>query len=157
EALARLAARGGGLAALHWAVGTKAAEPIAPFVKLFGGCHGGPDRKYQVVETDLHVAPHPLTAGIGNFRIRDEFYYQLKFPSPPDGLVPLVTATIDGQPQTVAWAYQRADGGRSFGFTGLHFDDNWQREEYQRLVTQAVRWTLKLPAGSPVEAGRTPR
>ena len=51
DALARLAARGGGFIALHWAMGTKSAEPIEPFLKLLGGCHGGPDRKYRVVET----------------------------------------------------------------------------------------------------------
>ena len=157
EAFTRLAARGGGLAALHWALGTRDAEPIASFVKLFGGCHGGPDRKYQVIETLLRVSEHPITTGIGDFSIRDEFYYRLKFPAHTTGLHPLLTATIDEEPHTVAWALERPDGGRSFGFTGLHFDDNWQRPEYQRLVTQAVRWTLKFPPDSPDEVGRKPR
>ena len=48
QALRRLAKRGGGLAALHWAMGTREAGPIKDFVDLFGGCHGGPDRKYKV-------------------------------------------------------------------------------------------------------------
>jgi hypothetical protein len=75
EALARLAARGGGLVAIHWAMGTKAAEPIEPFLKLFGGCHGGPDRKYQVVETELRPAEprHPIAAGIEPLQLREEF------------------------------------------------------------------------------------
>ncbi len=73
EALARLAARGGGLVALHWALGTKAAEPIGPFLKLFGGCHGGPDRKYQVVDTALRFVdtPFPLRHASEPFRVRD--------------------------------------------------------------------------------------
>lgn len=147
EALVRLAQRGGGLAALHWALGTKSAEPIEPFLKLLGGCHGGPDRKYQVLETDLHrVDPtHPITSGLADFRAHDEFYYRLKFTSDA-GLQPLVQAMIEGERHTVAWCWQRPDGGRSFGFTGLHFHDNWQRPEYRSLVRQGVLWTLGVEA-----------
>jgi type 1 glutamine amidotransferase len=147
DAFAKLAARGGGLTAIHWAMGTKAAEPIEPFLKLFGGCHGGPDRKYQVVETELRPAEprHPIAAGIAAFPLREEFYYRLKFVRAAPPIRPVLQATIDGQAETVAWAWERADGGRSFGFSGLHFDDNWQRAEYRRLLTQAVRWTMKLP------------
>ncbi len=149
EALARLAARGGGLVALHWALGTKAAEPIEPFLKLLGGCHGGPDRKYQVVETELRIADpgHPITAGLTNFRARDEFYYQLKFVEPRGQIRPILQATIDGRSETVAWSWERPDGGRSFGFTGLHFHDNWKQAAYRKLIFQATLWTLKLPGG----------
>ena len=147
EALAQLASRGGGFVALHWALGTREGEPIAPFLKLFGGCHGGPDRKYQVVRTELRpVAPaHPIAAGIAPLQLRDEFYYRLKFVDATPGIEPVLQATIDGQPETVAWAWQRPDGGRSFGFSGLHFDDNWQLPEYPRLLKQAVLWTMKQP------------
>ena len=34
---------------------------------------------------------------------------------------------------------------RSFGFSGLHFHDNWQQADYRRLVAQGVLWTLKQP------------
>jgi type 1 glutamine amidotransferase len=147
EALTQLASRGGGFVALHWAMGTREAEPIAPFLKLFGGCHGGPDRKYQVVRTELRPAApaHPITAGIAPLQVRDEFYYRLKFVDATPGIEPVLRAAIDDQPETVAWAWQRPDGGRSFGFSGLHFDDNWQIPEYPRLLKQAVLWTMKLP------------
>jgi len=52
---------------------------------------------------------------------------------------------IDGHEETIAWAWERPDGGRSFGFTGLHYHENWRREEYRRLVAQGVVWTLKKP------------
>jgi type 1 glutamine amidotransferase len=147
EALARLAARRGGLVGIHWAIGSKAAEPIGAFLKLFGGCHGGPDRKYQVVETQLHVVDpsHPIVHEVNDFRVRDEFYYRLKFFTPREAIRPILQATIDGQPETVCWTFERPDGGRSFGFSGLHFHDNWQRPEYRTLVSQAVLWTLELP------------
>jgi hypothetical protein len=44
-----------------------------------------------------------------------------------------------------AGPWDRPDGGRSFGYVGLHFHANWQRAEYQRLVTQAILWALRLP------------
>src|SRR5262249_23221676 len=39
------AKRKAGLSVLHWGMGTKDAKNIDAFVDLFGGCHGGPDRK----------------------------------------------------------------------------------------------------------------
>lgn len=144
DAFARLASRGGGLVCLHWGMGTRTAEPIEPFVALFGGCHGGPDRKYAVVETQLSVASpdHPITRGVSDLTARDEFYYRLKFAKPADAVTPILRAVIDSQPETVAWAFERPDGGRSFGFSGLHFHDNWRREEYRRVVAQGVLWTV---------------
>jgi hypothetical protein len=55
---------------------------------------------------------------------------------------------IDGKAETVAWAWERPDGGRSAGFSGLHFHENWKLPEYRRLMTQAVLWTTKLPVPS---------
>ena len=155
EALARLAARGGGIVALHWAMGTKDAKNIDACLQLVGGCHGGPDRKYKVLETDAVVADdkHPITAGIKDFRVRDEFYYRLKFVK-AEGLRPLLRVRIDDNAETVAWCWERPNGGRSFGFSGLHFHDNWRLPEYRRLIAQGVLWTLKknIPKdGLPVE------
>ncbi|MBX3411994.1 MAG: ThuA domain-containing protein [Pirellulales bacterium] len=147
DALSKLAARGGGLVALHWAVGGKEAQYLPGYLRLLGAAHGGPDRKYQKLETDIEVADssHPVTQGIENFRLYDEFYYQLKLQPPAEAIVPLLRARIDGEPQMVAWCWDRPDGGRSLGFGGLHFHKNWQREEYRRLVAQGILWTLKMP------------
>jgi len=147
EAFSKLAKRGGGLVVLHWAMGTREAEPIENFVKLAGGCHGGPDRKYAVVETKLEAddAKHPILAGIGTFTAKDEFYYRLKLAPAETRVTPLLHATIDGKKEMVAWAWDRPDKGRSFGFTGMHFHANWRLPEYRRLVSQGVLWTLKMP------------
>jgi type 1 glutamine amidotransferase len=148
DALRQVAARKGGLVVLHWGMGTRDAKYIDDFVKLFGGCHGGPDRKYKVLETEAKVADasHPVVRGVaGKFRIKDEFYYRLKMVRAQTGLTPLLRVVIDGNDETVAWAWTRPDGGRSFGFSGLHFHANWDREEYRRLVAQGVVWTLGLP------------
>ena len=146
KAFEALAARGGAVSVLHWGMGTKDAENIAPFTAIFGACHGGPDRKYKFLETDVAVADHAIAQGIKDFRLNEEFYYALKTAKNADDLQPVLRAQIDGNWEMVAWAWQRPDGGRAFGFTGLHFDKNWERPDYQRLVRRGVLWTLdKLP------------
>ncbi|HTN76191.1 MAG TPA: ThuA domain-containing protein [Pirellulaceae bacterium] len=146
EAFTQLAQRGGGLMALHWATGTKEARDVAGFQQLLGGCHGGADRKYKFLETEVTVADkkHPITQGIDDFTIKDEFYYRLKFIEPQRGLTLLLNAKIDGEAYPFCWAWERPDGGRSFGFTALHYHENWRRVEYRRLIGQAALWTLKL-------------
>jgi type 1 glutamine amidotransferase len=144
-ALKAAARRGAGLSVLHWGMGCKDAEYIDGFVALLGACHGGPDRKYQVVEADATPVKHPVTTGLSPFRVKDEFYYRLKFAKPEGSVQPALTVKIDGEPHTVAWTWERPGGGRSFGFSGLHFHENWNRTEYRRLVGQGVLWTLKMP------------
>jgi type 1 glutamine amidotransferase len=156
EALGAVAKRGGGLAGLHWAIGTKEAKYIDPYLQLLGGCHGGPDRKFQVLETDVEPADpkHPICAGLKPFRVKEEFYYKLKFVKSDKPITPVLRAKIDGEMETVCWAWERPDGGRAFGFSGLHFHDNWKLPEYRRLVAQGVLWSMKLPIpekGLPVD------
>jgi type 1 glutamine amidotransferase len=155
EAFQRAAKRKAGLVGLHWGIGCKDAKFIDDYVALLGGCHGGPDRTYQVVETDVTPADKsPVAIGISPFRVKEEFYYQLKFAKPEGSVKPALTAKIDGEQFPVAWTWERPDGGRSFGFSGLHFHENWKRPEYRRLVGQGVLWVLNVPIpdkGLPVE------
>jgi type 1 glutamine amidotransferase len=162
EAFTKLAERGGGFTGIHWGIGTKDAKNIEPFVKLFGACHGGPDRKYKFTdfEVTLPGAEHPICSGLKPFGVNEEFYYTLKRAGPAAGkLTPLaeINAAAAGDvsgstststaptPLMVSWAFERKDGGRSFGFSGLHYHRNWEREEYRRLMTQVVLWTMKVP------------
>ena len=54
-----------------------------------------------------------------------------------------------GEPQILAWACERPDGGRGFGFTGGHFHRNWGNDDCRKLVLNAILWTAKVevPAG----------
>jgi hypothetical protein len=152
EAFEKLAARGGGLSVIHWGCGTKDAKNIEPFTRLFGACHGGPDRKYKF--TDFSVAlpngEHSICSGIKPLELNEEFYFALKR-STLDGskLTPLAEITNLPEATTmesrmVSWAYERPDHGRAFGYTGLHYHKNWDREECRRLVVQGIAWTMKL-------------
>jgi len=147
KAFQKLAVRGGGFTVIHWGMGTRDEKNIEAFANLFGGCHGGPDRKFKVVDAEVNVvdAKHPITAGLKDFTVHEEFYYALKQPR-AGGVKPLLHAVIEGKPEMVSWAWERPDGGRSFGFTGLHFHENWKRDDYRRLMAQGILWTAKVPA-----------
>jgi type 1 glutamine amidotransferase len=47
----------------------------------------------------------------------------------------------DKQPQHMAWACNRPDGGRGFGFTGGHDHWNWGHNQFRKLVLNAIVWT----------------
>lgn len=156
------AKRGGGLGVLHWGTGTRVAEPIVPFVQLFGACHGGPDRKFKDFDQVLPQwtnTEHPILRGLKPFDspVKEEFYFALKQASKTGGvtladsesaITPLLRIPVEDVSGTVAWCWERPDQGRSFGFTGLHFHENWKHETYRRLIGQATLWTLKrdIPA-----------
>jgi hypothetical protein len=54
-----------------------------------------------------------------------------------------------GMPEHLAWACQRPDGGRGFGFTGGHFHWNWGCDSFRTAVLNGIVWTagLEVPAG----------
>ena len=51
--------------------------------------------------------------------------------------------------ETIAWAVERKDGGRGFGFTGGHFHQNWGLEDQRKMVVNAILWAgkIKSPSG----------
>ena len=155
KAMSDLAARGGAIVALHWAIGSVDGRYVPGHRERIGAVHGGPDRKYIFTKKPypVEVMPHAITTGLDDFQLRDEFYYRLK-QSEKGNLAPLLIVPIEGNAEMVAWAYERPDGGRSFGFSGMHFHQNWQILECRRMIAQALLWTLKLPipeGGLPVE------
>src|SRR5947208_14180905 len=58
-----------------------------------------------------------------------------------------------GKKQVMAWAYERPDGGRGFGFTGLHKHSNLGDDNMRTLLLNAVAWVAKLPV--PADGIRT--
>jgi hypothetical protein len=155
-ALDDLMARGGGVVALHWAIGGQEAKFIPFHLKLVGGCHGGPDRKYTFGEADLKlVAPdHSIARATQGLHLKDEFYYQLKW-AKEGKITPILSATIEDVPnQTIVWAFERPDGGRSAGFACLHELKTFGVTSLRRMVAQSVLWSVKLPVpegGLPVK------
>ncbi len=100
---------------------------------------------------------HPITRGVKPFDITDEWYFNIRFAPESKQVIPILEATPPdsvrkteaakehpGREEILAWAFDRADGGRSFGFTGGHFHKNWGDENFRRLVVNAILWTAKL-------------
>ncbi|MGA2742130.1 MAG: ThuA domain-containing protein [Bryobacteraceae bacterium] len=151
--LGKLMKRGVGLACLHYAVEVPGDHGGMELLDWIGGFYRRPYSQNPVSDVELtQTAPaHPISRGWDSFRSTDEWYYRIVFHK-DDGkddkrLVPILTAMLPKdapEQETVAWALERADGGRGFGFTGGHFHHNWGLEDQRRLVVNAILWTAKI-------------
>ena len=54
----------------------------------------------------------------------------------------------NGRDEILAWAVERPDGGRGFGFTGGHFHKNFANDDFRTLVLNAILWTAKVEVPS---------
>ena len=108
-------------------------------------------------KADIRMPDHPITRGVGPFSIQDEWYYNIRFDPEMKGITPILKATPPdntrgtpeakkhpGREEILAWAFERANGGRSFGFTGAHFHKNWGDPNFRRVVVNAILWTAKV-------------
>ena len=114
---------------------------------------------------------HPISRGVGPFSAKDEWYFFMRFADGMKGVTPILSAVAgadtmkrhdgphEGNPevrasvakgdaQVVAWAFERADGGRGFGFTGGHFHRGWSIDAQRMLVLNAILWTAKAEVPS---------
>lgn len=165
--------RGCGLCLIHWSTFVpkeKAGDKILEWVGGYFDYQSGPAKngwysKIQTVTVKATPGRHPITAGIAPFEVKDEFYYNLRFRERDPRLVPVLTVPMKGEgEQTVAWAVERQDGGRGFGFTGGHFFDNWRNDNYRKLALNAILWTAQVPVPEegvksefPKELGAAPK
>jgi putative heme-binding domain-containing protein len=169
ETLKRQMDRGCGLVAIHWTVFVPRHRGGDEFLEWIGGYfdyESGPGprnwySKIQTAETTCKpaLATHPICRGLAPFALREEYYYNLRFRPKDPRLTPILTTPIPGEAsdQIVAWAVERAGGGRGFGFTGGHFFDNWSVEPLRRMVLNAILWTAhaEVPASGVQTAPST--
>jgi type 1 glutamine amidotransferase len=164
-----LAKKGVGLAMAHYGVEVPKEKGGAEFLRWIGGYF---EMNYSVNptwEASFEKLPeHPITRGVKPFKILDEWYYNMRFA--PSGVTYILTATPPestregkdsthggnptvrankGRAEHLAWAVERADGGRGFGFTGGHYHKNWGDENFRKLFLNALVWVAKaeVPAG----------
>lgn len=141
--------KGAGFACLHFAVDVPAERGGPEFLEWLGGYYEFRYSKNPV--SDVEVTPatpgHPISRGWGAFRARDEWYHRIRFREGDRRVTPILTAMLPMEApnrEVIAWATERADGGRGFGFTGAHFHHNWGIPEFRRLVVNAILWTAKV-------------
>ena len=109
-------------------------------------------------KAEIRTLPdHAITRGVEPFTIQDEWYYNIRFEPHMKGVTPILKATPPdntrgtpeakkhpGREEILAWAFDRANDGRSFGFTGAHFHRNWGDPNFRRLVINAILWSAKI-------------
>ncbi len=154
--------RGTGVVVLHQASTVPADDTELGLQRWLGAMRPGMfDRATELVQ--LTPAPHEVTRGLAKFTYRDEFYPTLRFSGARKALSPLLRAPLHpdfregrflvlGKPtvSTVAWAFERPGGGRSFGYTGAHYLAAFDEPGVRKLLLNAMFWTARLevpPAG----------
>jgi len=159
--VAKQIARGCGFATFHFS--TFAPDKYAPQVLDWTGGYfdwetDGKRQWYSAINTldtavEVVAGEHPIGQGLEPVKLREEFYYNLRFATDRQGVIPLwrVPAIEGREPdgRVVAWARQRANGGRGFGTTCGHFYDNWKQAQFRKLVLNSLLWTAhaEIPPG----------
>jgi len=161
QVLGRQMERGCGLVAIHWSVFVPNDRGGPEFLEWIGGYfdyQSGPEpqkwfSKIQTAQTRPRPASpeHPVSRGLAPFDLREEYYYNIRFRENDPRLVPILSTPIPGEDkeQVVAWAVERENQGRGFGFTGGHFFENWGVPSFRRMVLNAILWTahVEVPDG----------
>lgn len=159
---------GAGLVVLHQAVDIPE-DHAADFKEWAGavwqkdiGCRGHWDMSFPPFAKVRHEA----MSGVAPFTApHDGWLYNLHFAE--KNVTPLLTGTVPdtsrstadakahaGRAEVIAWVHERANGGRSFGFTGCDLHKNWELEAQRRLVVNGILWSagVKVPEkGAPVK------
>jgi hypothetical protein len=163
-----------GIAMLHYGVEVPKGKPGNYMLDWIGGYFEtfwsvNPHWKAEFKE----LPKHPITRGVKPFFMDDEWYYHMRFVDGLKNVTPILTATPPdstrrkgrdahganehvrarmGMSEHVAWAYERPDGGRGFGFTGGHWHWSWASDDFRKLVLNSLVWV----AGAEVPAGGVP-
>lgn len=89
------------------------------------------------------AATHPVLAGVSRFTCRNDKQQIYKFGKPCDGVRVLMTGSNGTTTQPVAWIRESLSGrpGRVF-YTSLGLTSDFAQADFQRLLTQAVFWTM---------------
>jgi hypothetical protein len=163
----KLMKRGVGLVCIHYAVEVPNGGAGEAMEEWTGG-YFAPNWSVNPhwTATYKHLPQHPVTHGVHPFTINDEWYYHMRF-LPQGEVTPILTdlppksslnrpdgthsgnpavraAIAKGEPQTMAWARERPDGGRGFGITGGHFHWNWGNDNFRKLVLNAIVWAARV-------------
>lgn len=180
ERIQQLTDRGTGIVCIHYGVETVKGDAGDAFLKWTGGYfepHWSVNPHWTANYKTL--PEHPIAQGVKPFRINDEWYYHMRFLEGMPGVTPILTdlppdstlrrkdgahsgnphvrkAVAAGKVQHMAWARQRPDAGRGFGFTGGHYHWNWGNNDFRKLVLNAIAWTAHAEVPKEGVPSKTP-
>lgn len=168
DTIGALMKKGVGFVCLHYAVEPTLQKGEKEFLDWMGGCFEINRSVNPTWIANYDKLPnHPITRGVNPFKTMDEWYFYMRFRDGMESVTPILTAVApastmnrpdgehegnpavraavkNGEPQHMAWACERADGGRGFGFTGGHYHKNWGNDDVRKLVLNAILWTAKV-------------
>jgi len=164
-----VAARGAGLGFAHYGVEVPAGPPGEAMHRWVGGYYETNYSVNPMWKPAFDKFPnHPITRGVGPFATHDEWYFNMRWASEgaKGRMTPILVATpsdevrkgpyvsprgpydhiiaASGRPETMMWVFERAGGGRSFGFTGGHTHANWGDPNQRRIMLNALLWIAKV-------------
>ena len=172
--------RGAGFGAIHYGVEVNKGEQGDNFLNWMGGYFETFWSVNPMWNPEVNIiGNHPMARGVKPFTIPDEWYYHMRFAKDMKGVTPILSAIAPvntvhfkegeepnahggnadalkavqaGEPQHLAWAYERPDGGRGFGFTGFHKFANLADDSFRTTLLNGVAWIAGLevpPQGVP--------
>lgn len=146
ENLAKFTKRGGGIVVIHTAAVSN--DPVW-WKSVIGGAwiqgktkwHEGP-MALHYSEKDKPGGAHPITLGAVDFKMDDEFYYNMDIS--PDVRVLADTDTGDGDPkiQPQMWTYEK-DNYRAFVTIPGHLYGTFERPNYRAILLRGIAWAGK--------------
>jgi len=166
EQVDKLMDQGVGVVCIHYAVEVPKGKSGDAFLDWIGGyfeTHWSVNPHWTAKFDKF--PDHPIAQGVEPFEINDEWYYHMRFRPGMKGVTPILSDLPPAQtlrrpdgahsgnphvreavlkrkePQHVAWAAERPDGGRGFGFTGGHVHWNWGDDNFRKTVLNAIVWT----------------
>ena len=172
--------KGAGFMAMHYGVEVNKGEQGDNFLQWMGGYF---ETFWSVnpwwTPEFKDIPEHPITRGVKPFSVRDEWYYHMRFVPDLKGVTPILSAVAplntasekpsarggnadvfkavkEENPQHMAWAYERPDGGRGFGFTGLHRHGNLGNDSFRNVLLNGVAWIAKLEIPKDGVPSKTP-
>jgi hypothetical protein len=166
--------RKAGFMAIHYGVEVNKGEQGDNFLKWMGGYFETFWSVNPTWTPEFKEIPkHETARGVKPFKVNDEWYYHMRFVDGMKGVTPILAAVpplktvtdrykegakpgshngnpdvlkavMDGKAQVMAWAYERPEGGRGFGFTGLHKHANLADDNFRTVLLNGVAWVTKL-------------
>lgn len=160
--------KGAGFMAIHFGVEVEKGQAGDNYLQWMGGYF---ETFYSVnpwwTPEFKEFPDHPIARGVKPFSVKDEWYYHMRFVPDMKGVTPILSAVAPlntagkepsarggnavvheavaaGKPQHLAWAYERPDGGRGFGFTGLHQHSNLGNDSFRTVLLNGAAWVTKL-------------
>lgn len=145
--LAKQIERGCGLVVIHWSLNLPSEIGKQTFLPWIGGFkdYENPVRPLGQplgVEDWSKQAEHPILRGVEPFAMpEDEYKTPERLLSDAPGFTPILPYPGEPGDGLWAWAWQREDGGRGFGFAGGHCYSIWSNESLRKTVLNAILWT----------------